>query len=190
MKKFLSVAMIAVLLLFGACSKKEEQPQPTPQAPMMKQGPIMETPSQALPPGHEATGQPGHEAAGQKVEYNVVVPPEVKGKWSAVKLIIEDKKTNKIQEYTVKLDSEFKIPDSKLTIKVGDFLPDFKLGAQVITSASNNLVNPAAGVVIYEDGSQIFPESGKWGWFYAKHPTIHPFQHSRFSVLLKEGIAK
>ena len=182
MKKFLSVAMIAVPLLFGACSKKEEQPQPTPQAPMMKQGPIVETPSQALPPGHEA--------ARQKVEYNVVVPPDVKDKWSGVKLIIEDKQTNKMQEYTVKLSSEFKIPDSKLTIKVGDFLPDFKLGVQVITSASNNLVNPAVGVVIYEDGSQIFPESGKWGWLYAEHPTMHPFQHSRFSVLLKEGIAK
>ena len=101
MKKFLSVTMIAVLLLFGACSKKEEQPQPTPQAPMMKQGPIVDTPSQALPPGHEATGQ--------KVEYNVVVPPDVKDKWSGVKLIIEDKQTNKMQEYTVKLSREFKI---------------------------------------------------------------------------------
>ncbi len=185
MKKFLSLAaIITIFLTVVACSKKEEQPKPAapvmPPGPIMQPGPITQPQTPGLPPGHETMGQ--------RVEYNVVVPPEVKGKWSAVKLLIEDKQKNKTQEYTINLGSEFKVPDSTLTIKVGDFIPDFKLGAQVITSASNNPVNPAVGVVLYEGGTQIFPESGKWGWLYAKHPTIHPFQHSRFSIILKEGI--
>ena len=105
-------------------------------------------------------------------------------------VVVLNKKTNKAQEFIVKLSGELKIPDSRLTVTVGDFLPDFKMGAQVITSSSNNPVNPAVGVKIFEDGTQIFPETGKWGWLYANHPTIHPFQHESFSVTLKEGVEK
>jgi hypothetical protein len=177
MKKTLSVAVIVLMLvLIGACKKKEEAPETT--TPVRK-GPIIDSP--ALPPDHKPR---------QKVELNVVVPPEVKDKWDGVKLIVEDKKLQKKQEFTVKLGGELKIPDSKLTIKVGDFLPEFKLGAQTITSVSNNPANPAVGITVFEDGQQVFPETGQWGWLYVKHPTIHPFQHERFRVLIKEGIAK
>ncbi len=173
MKKCLSVMVITIILFsFGACKKKEEQP--VPQLPA-RQGPIIETPA-TIP--------------SQKTEFQVVIPPEIKDQWSAVKLLVEDKKLNKKQEFIVKLGSELKIPDSKLTIKVGAFLPDFKMGAQVITSASNNPNNPAVGVTISEDGLQIFPKSGKWGWLYLNFPDAHSFQHNRFRVLLKEGIAK
>lgn len=179
MKKILSVAVaVTIFLSFAACSKKQESPPPEPKAPALGQGPIIESP--AVPPGHEPK---------QKVEFNVLVPPDVKEAWSAVKLIVLNKKTNKTQEFIVKLHGELKIPDSRLTVTVGDFLPDFKMGAQVITSSSNNPVNPAVGVKIFEDGAQIFPETGKWGWLYANHPTIHPFQHESFSVTLKEGVA-
>ncbi|MBI4698164.1 MAG: DUF2155 domain-containing protein [Nitrospirae bacterium] len=181
MKKILSLSIsIMILLSFASCSKKEEAPVSQP-APPIAQGPIVESP--ATPPGHPA-------APAQKVEYTVVVPPDVKGKWDAVKLSIEDMQLTKTQEYTVKLGSELKIPNSNLTVKVGEFLPDFKLEGTTITSASNMLNNPAVGVMITENGAQVFPATGKWGWLYAKHPTIHPFQHNRFRVLLKEGVAQ
>ena len=173
---FSVISVVCLLFLFGACNKKEEQP--VPQAPM-QQGPIIDSPT--LSPQHQTV---------QRVELNVVVPQDVKDSWSSVKLLIEDKKLNKTEEFTVNLGDELKIPDSKLTVKVGDFLPDFKMGAQIITSASNNPDNPAVGIVISENGTQVFPASGKWGWLYVKHPTIHPFQHNRFKVLLKEGIKK
>jgi hypothetical protein len=177
MKRTLSIIGIIVLIFLAiTCTKKEEQS--TPRVPM-KKGPIIDP--TALPPEHKV---------GQKVELQVVVPEEVKDKWAAVKLLVEDKKLNKSQEFTVKLGDELKIPDSNLTVKVGDFLPDFKLGAQIITSASNNPVNPAVGVKIFENGTQIFPLKGKWGWLYAKHKTIHPFQHDRFRITLQEGIRK
>jgi predicted small lipoprotein YifL len=177
MKKIFAFTSALMLLFFVAgCEKKEPQ---TVKNTRVKQGPIIETPNLAT----EHTTQ-------QRVEMQIVVPPEVQGKWSSVVLEVKDRKSNKTTDFTVDLGGELKIPDSKLTVKVGDFLPDFKLGAQIITSASNDPVNPAVGVKIFEDGKQIFPQSGKWGWLYVNHPNIHPFQHERFRVLLKKGIPK
>jgi len=184
MKKIIAVMAITITLFsFLACKKKEDR-QPVSQAPA--QGPIMspqaEAPAQGMPP-HSAPQQ-------QKMEFKVVVPAEVKEAWSAVKLIVNDKKTNKHQEVTVTMGKEFIIPDSNLKIKAVHFLPDFRMTEQTITSASNNTNNPSAGVIIYENGKQIFPASGELGWLYSKFPAIHPFQHERFEVTLKEGIAK
>ncbi|MBI5196628.1 MAG: DUF2155 domain-containing protein [Nitrospirae bacterium] len=178
MKKFLAVSAVAGMILLSvvACKKKEEQPVPKTFSQEGQAG------APALPPGHGPTGSIG--------PLTVSVPPDVKGKWSAVKLIIDDKKTKKTQEYTVGLSSELKIPDSNLTVKVSDFLPDFKMNGNIITSASNNANNPAAGISVYESGKQIFPGSGEGGWLYAKFPNIHPFQHDRFGITLKEGVKK
>jgi len=176
MKKLLLTVIISVIIFsVSACKKKDEQP--IPQLPA-EQGPVMEAPA-----------VPQHDSV-QKIQLKVVVPPGVKDKWSGVKLLIQDKKLNKTQEVMIKLGDELKIPDSNLTAKVGVFLPDFKMGAQIITSASNSPNNPAVGVLILENGSQIFPESGEWGWLYSKHPDIHPFQHERYVLILKEGIEK
>ncbi len=178
MKRYLSIMAITIILLsFWACKRTEEQP--IPQAPA-RQGPIIENPNAI----------PDHGITVPKVEFQVVVPPEVKEQWVAVKLIVNDKKTNKRQEFTVKIGEEFKIPDSGLTVRIGHFLPDFKISGQVVTSASNDLNNPSVGIVIHENGKQIFPESGKWGWLYANFPTIHSFQHKRYGLILKEGVKK
>ncbi|MBI5409149.1 MAG: DUF2155 domain-containing protein, partial [Nitrospirae bacterium] len=101
-----------------------------------------------------------------------------------------DRKQNKQQELTANIGGEVKIPDSNLIVKVGPFLPDFKMNGAVITSASNDLNNPSVGVAIFENSAQVFPSSGKWGWLYARYPEIHPFQHDRFGLKLKEGIKK
>ncbi len=176
-KALLILLIITVIFSFMTCKQKEEQPAPKSSMPP---GPIIDTPATS----------PGHGVIGQKAELRVIVPPDVKELWSGVMFIVEDKKENKKQEITVNIGEEFKIPDSKLTVKVGHFLPDFKMNAQTITSASNNPRNPSAGVEIFENGKKIFPPSGKWGWLYKHFPTIHSFQHKRYGLILKEGIKK
>lgn len=176
MKKFLLLLVsAAVLFSFGACKKKEEQVTQRP----LGEGPIMDTPSVSP-----------HTATGEKIQFEVVVPPDVEAGWSSVILMIEDKENNKTEEFTVKIGEELTIPDSTLSVKVAYFLPDFKMGGPVITSASNDPNNPAVGITISEEGKQIFPESGNIGWLYEKFPSIHPFQHDRFSLTLKEGVKK
>ena len=179
MKKLLVVISIAAgLVTFGACQKPEE-PQTTAKAPT-QQGPIVDTPGAV----------PGHGTAVKKPEFKVVLPEEVSNAWTGVVLIVEDKKENKKTEFNVNIGEELKIPDSGLTVKIGPFLPDFKMNGQVITSSSNETNNPSVGISVLDDGNKIFPASGEWGWLYSKFPTIHTFMHERYGLALKEGIKK
>jgi len=179
MKKILIILSVTILLSsLWACQKKEEQ-SAAQKSPAPK-GPIIDTQSTT----------PGHGTPGKKTEFQVVVPPEVKDYWSQVTIIVDDKKENKKQEFTVNIGEKLKIPDSNLTVKIGPFLPNFKMSGTVITSSSNETINPSVGVAVFEDEKKLFPTSGEWGWLYAKFPTIHSFQHERFSLALKEGIKK
>jgi hypothetical protein len=159
-RKFLVVFGCAALIFSaGACKKKEEQkPLTQPQA---QPGIVMTGPSK------------------------VVIPDAVKGKWDAVKIAIEDKKANKTEDVTIKLNGEYAIKGSNLKIKVGDFLPDFKMDGGTISSASDKPNNPAVQVMIYEGDKEIFK-----GWLYSKFPAIHPFQHEKYGLTLKEALKK
>jgi hypothetical protein len=172
------LSVIMMLSSFWGCQKKEEataeKKSPVPQGPIIDR----------------QAGAPSHGTPAEKTEFQVVVPPEVQEQWAQVVIIIDDKKENKTQEYTVNIDGELNIPDSKLTLKVGPFLPDFQMSGTVITSSSNETNNPSVGIAVFEGDKKLFPSSGEWGWMYAKFPTIHSFQHERFSLTLKEGIKK
>ena len=193
MKKALAVALcLALSFSIGAC-KKKETPPPVPQTPgpmapgQMPSGPMMQGPMS--PEGQQQAPPAGMMMPKGKVQ--VIVPDSVKGRWSAAKIIFEDKASRKKQEYTVKLDSDFTIPNTGLKIRVGDFLPDFKMEGLTMTSASNEPKNPALAVRVYEGGKQIFPAPGKqWAWLFAKVPSIHPFEHAKYGLILKEGIKK
>lgn len=198
-RKFMAMALSLILVGAFACKKKE---QPVPQAPVPAPGiespmpPAQEMPATPgiglpMPPGQGMPASPGQEIAMPKGGLQIVVPPNVKGKWSAVKIIVEDKVAKKTHEYTVNLNSDFTIPDSNLKVTIGEFLPDLKMDGLTLTSISNEPNNPAVGIKVFEDGKQIFPAPGKqWGWLFAKLPAIHPFEHPRYGLKLKEGIAK
>ena len=167
LKKIVAVAVVLVLAVsFGACKKKEEKPQ--------------------LPPGHPSTegGMPPMPDM-PKVDRAVVVPKEVKAKYSAVKLTIEDKAAKSTKEYTVAVGSELAVPNTKMKVKVLAFLPDFKMGEKDITSASDKPNNPAAQIVVQEPGKE------EWkGFIYSMHPGIHPFSHEKIGITLVGGVSK
>jgi hypothetical protein len=189
-KNILAVILCLVLTVsISACKKKETEP-PVPQTPgpmvpgQMPPGPMMQGP--ILPGGQ-------HQAPMMmpRGKLQVIIPDFVKGKWSAAKIIIEDKIVKTKKEYTVKLGSDFNLPDSNIKISVGEFLPDFKMEGLTLTSISNKPNNPALGIRVFENNKQIFPAPGKqWGWLFAKVPKIHPFEHPKYGIILKEGIKK
>ena len=176
--------LIATLLMLtlgmAACKKKEPPPPPPP------------TPGQRMPgqpgamPGQGMPGQPGSmPAMGGAPEKKVVVPDAVKGSWKAAKIEVEYKDKKSKKQFTVPLNSDFKVPDSDLVIKVGAFLPHFSMAADSITSGSNNPENPATRIEVFQNQKEIFH-----GWLFAKFPTVHPFQHEKYGVTLVEGIKK
>jgi len=216
-KKVLVIILCLVLALsLTACKKKEKQP-PVPQTgpmsgPMIPPGQIPpgQMPPGQMPPGQIPPGQipPGQMPPGQmppggqqqfakpgmmmpRGQSKVLVPESIKGKWSGAKIIFEDKIAKTKQEYTVKLNSDFKIPNSNLKIHVGEFLPDFRMDGLNLTSGSNEPRNPALGIKVFENDKQIFPPPGKqWGWLFSKVPSIHPFEHQKYGIILKEGVKK
>ena len=204
-RKILALAVSLVCIVaISACKKKEPEP-PAPQmpAPVMPSGqmppaqmPMGQMPAGPIPQAQTPTGQmpPAQmppAGMGMTGKTQIVVPESVKGRWSAVKIILEDKITKTKKEFEVKLNSDFKIPDSSLKIRVGEFLPDFRMDGLNLTSGSNEPRNPALSIRVFEGGKQIFPAPGRqWGWLFAKVPSIHPFEHPKYGITLKEGVKK
>ena len=118
-------------------------------------------------------------------EKKVVVPDAVKGSWKAVKIEVEYKDKKSKKQFTVPLKSEFKVPDSDLVLKVGEFLPHFAMAADSITSNSNNPENPAVQAEVFQGGKEVFH-----GWLFSKFPSVQPFQHDKFGVTMVEGVKK
>jgi hypothetical protein len=192
-RKLLALTLCLVLAVsVSECKKKEAQP-PVPQTSgavtpgQMPQGPVMQGP--LSPGGQQQVPMPG--IMMPRGQSQIIIPDSVRGKWSAAKIIFEDRIAKTKKEYTVKLNSDFSIPNSNLRITVGEFLPDFKMEGLTMTSMSNQPNNPALSIKVFEGNKQIFPAPGRqWGWLFAKMPTIHPFEHPKYGIVLKEGIRK
>ncbi len=171
MKKVIVAMLIAGLVVsFAGCKKKEQQPQLPPGHPGMEGG---------MPP--MPSGSPNM----PKVERKITVPKEVAATWKAVKITVEDKTAKKNKEYVIAIGAEQAIENTNLKVKVLNFLPDFRMGDQEITSASDKPNNPAAQVSVSEGGKEIWK-----GWLYSLHPGIHPFQHARINLVLNGGVSK
>jgi hypothetical protein len=167
-KQIVSAILIAGLAFsFAGCKTQERKPQ--------------------LPAGH-----PGMEGApsmsvqnAPKIERKVVVSNDVKEKWKAVKLVIEDKAAKTSKEYIVNVGDDLAVPNTSMSIKVLAFLPQFSMGDTEITSKSNEPTMPAAQVLIQEPGK---PE---WkGWLFSMAPDMHPFEHEKLGIKLAGGVAK
>jgi hypothetical protein len=162
-----TLACLSVFVLVVGCQKNESNP-PVPQAAPPA------APRQAMP-----TDIPPISGTAP-----TVIPDSVKGKWRAVKLLVEDKKTTQSKEYVVDLGAELTIPSSTLVVKVEEFLPDLKIEETKFTTASNELKNPAVHVKILDNGKEIFN-----GWLFQLFPAVHPFQHEQFSITLRDSVA-
>ncbi|HEY5594169.1 MAG TPA: DUF2155 domain-containing protein [Nitrospiria bacterium] len=161
------VGFLAVMILMVGCQNKETPP-PQPQA----------SPQSAPQPAMPMDIPPISGAA------PTVIPESLRGKWTAVKLLVEDKKANQSQEYVVNLGGELAIPSSSLVVKAEEFLPDLKIEGATFTTASGELNNPAVHVRILDNGKEVFN-----GWLFQLFPAVHPFQHERYTITLRDSVA-
>jgi hypothetical protein len=185
----LFILLICFFLLFITGCDREKQDKPVPKA---KENPFMFTPEKAgkiaqqeaaKPEEPRSSAQPQSPHGDVKTSKKIVVPGDVKGKWHAVMLVIEDKVTGKSKDVQAKISSSIEMPGTGLKVNVGEFLPDFTMHGTKITSKSNEPRNPAVQVEVFEKGQGIFK-----GWLYSRFPDIHPFEHERYRLTLKEGI--
>jgi hypothetical protein len=122
--------------------------------------------------------QQGAAPAGDTVirkQTEVTVPDAVKGKWKSVKISITDKEHNKEAFVVIEIGKTVKVSGTSLVIKVDNFLPHFIMEGTTLTSSSNAPKNPAAQVLITENGNEIFK-----GWLFSLYPNTHAAQNSRY----------
>jgi hypothetical protein len=172
LKKIVAVLVVLVFAVsFGACKKKEVKPTMPSGQPGVEGG---------MPPA----GMPNAQNM-PKVERKVVASKEVTAKWKAVKLAVENKKAKTIKEYTLNVGSKMDIPNTKMTVQVLSFLPDFKMSDKEFYSASDKPNQPAAQVVVIENGKEIWSN-----WLFSMQPGVHPFQHENVGIVLLGGVSK
>jgi len=174
MKRSSWILIILFFLTFSvtACKQSKEAPPPKPEVKTPAELPEL------LPPDTNTETSP-HQAMTTKAPKTITVPDEVKTAWGSVVLHIEDKTAHTSVDQTIPLHSDYQIPDSDLTIQVGDFLPHFSMGETDITSLSNETKNPALKITVLKKGEEIFD-----GWLFERFPEMHPFQDERFAITL------
>ena len=182
------LVMVWVFLFVSGCQKKEKMDtaqnvSATPIKIDKNQVPSnigMEYPKEMLEAIQGSKGKMPELDRVKKGQMPLVVPADVQKKWKAVVIEVANKEMNDQKDYMVDINKDFVIPDTNIKLNVLAFLPDFSMSAKGITSRSNELKNPAAKVVIYEDNTKIFE-----GWLFEKLPTVHPFEHKVFAIKLK-----
>jgi hypothetical protein len=127
------------------------------------------------------TVEPDLQAGGLNTD--IRLEPEIAGAWAGIRLHVVDSETGDGQIIDVTLGETVALGDSGLTLSADTFVPDFVMDERGITSRSAETHNPAARVVITEEGKADYE-----GWLFAAMPEIHPFPHERCQVLLVEGI--
>lgn len=180
--KLIIITLAAALIFTAGCKKKDAQPLPKSDT--------AQVPANTTAPSDHWKVQEKNPVP-QTEEMKIIVPQSVKGKWSAVKISIEDRTAKKTAEHVITLNSAFAVPGTALKIEVGEFLPDFRMDEKGFTSISNDLRNPAVAVRVFEGAKQIYPASGKkWGWLWGRQDlqNVHAFPHVRYNITLKEAV--
>ncbi len=176
------VVFLAFGLLFAAsCQQREEaKPQASDKAAaassQKSQGACPATSGRQQQDGKAMAGSPH---AGMKQSHVVRVPEMVEKTWKSVTIGIKDKKNNQEKKVVIKIGETYNIPDSKLSIRILHFLPDFSMDNFGMTSKTNEPKNPAVDYEVKEDGKKVFS-----GWLFNKFPDVHGFNHERFAFYL------
>ncbi len=117
------------------------------------------------------------------VNSEIRLPEHIVSAWTGVRIRVVDSTTGASERYDIPVGEPAPLGETGLTLVVESFIPDFVMDEAGITSRSPDPANPAARVVISEEGTEPYE-----GWLFASMPDIHPFPHDRYRVLLEEGI--
>ncbi len=176
--------LVLSLFVFGCQQKKSSTEKSTAEPKAESQAAT--PPAATLPPasGMQKT-PPMHPTVSHNTPTTIKVPTEVSETWESAIVKIENKKDGSSTSQTIPLHSDYSIPGTSLTLKVGDFLPQFTMDGGVITSLSNEPKNPALHVAVLDQNKKIFE-----GWLFQRFPTMHPFTDDRVAITLVGSNAK
>jgi hypothetical protein len=181
--RHLSLIVIAIALVAVGCGDVTEPTTDDIDTAAAHAGPPAETVA-SMPDDDvhaQAMGDAMHGGSGINAEVNL--DPEIADDWQAIRVRLVNLETGDESLHEVEMGGSTVLGDSGLTIRAVTFIPDFVMNEGGITTRSAEPRNPAARVVITEEGA---PDHE--GWLFGAMPAIHAYEHPVYRVLLVEGI--
>ncbi len=117
------------------------------------------------------------------VNTTVTLPDEVRAAWTAIRVDLVDAASGQSSTFEVPVGGQLALGESGLTLEAVAFVPDFVMDGAGITTRGPEPNNPAARVVIREQGAEDYT-----GWLFANMPAVHPFPHESYQVILIGGV--
>jgi len=180
MFSYCKMLIVGFLLFVSMAACQSESPTPVEKPALADQS------SHQAPQPNVSHGMPQapHDMPSQepiaRAPRPVIVAPEVAEKWKEVNILVTDKKTGEAISYKVSANSVFSIPNTTFKLKIGAFIPDFKITDEGIMSDSAEANNPGLQVAISENDAEKYS-----GWLFSKMPDIHAFEHERYQIVLE-----
>ena len=122
-----------------------------------------------------------HQGVGVNAE--ITLDPEIADDWRAIRIRVVELSSMEESFHDVVIGEEAPLGDTGLTLRAVAFIPDFVMSLGGITSRSAEHQNPAARVVIVEEGKDDYE-----GWLFGAMPEIHAYPHELYGVMLSEGV--
>ena len=122
--------------------------------------------------------------SGDGINAEITLDPEIADDWRAIRVRVVELSSMEESFYDIVIGKEAPLGDTGLTLRAVAFIPDFVMSLGGITSRSAEHQNPAARVVIIEEGRGDYE-----GWLFGAMPEIHADPHEVYGVMLSEGIA-
>ena len=172
---FLLVALFATLGCGGSGAPTTENVEPATSHEAM---PGDDVHAEAM---DAAMGGGMHSGGGINAE--ITLDPEIADDWKAIRVRVVNLESMDETFHNIAIGEEAPLGDTGLTLRAITFVPDFVMGETGITSRSAEPQNPAARVVITEEGKADYE-----GWLFGAMPEIHAYPHESYGVVLVEGI--
>ncbi len=111
--------------------------------------------------------------------------PEITEKYSGIKIEAVNKNDGSKIEITAPFGQKIPIGSTGLEITTSSYFTSFTMVDGGVKNVSMEESNPAAKVIITDNGSQLFD-----GWLFQEYPDMHPFEHPVWKVVLAGAVKK
>ena len=177
------VMILALTMTFFGCGATTENETETAAVEGVMPDDDVHRQAAEMPEDDAHASAMGGMGMGGGLNTDIDVDAAITDAWSGVHVRVVDVETGDETNFEIQLGESLALGDSGLTLTANAFVPDFVMDESGITSRSAETHNPAVRVIIAEEGSTDYE-----GWLFAKMPEIHPFPHTRYQVLLVEGL--
>ena len=163
------IALLSITILVTACSQNTNK-QEFVRAENAAPAPAV-TPKQS--------------AAGMKLTKPTELLPEITEKYSGIKIEAVNKSDGSKMEIIAPFCQKTVIGNTGLEIIISSYFTSFTMVDGGVKNVSMEENNPAAKVIITDNGSQVFD-----GWLFQEYPDMHPFEHPVWKVILAGAVKK